>query len=143
MPAAKPRWLIARARRRLADLDEEAAEAADHNDGERVARLESERQALLDEMRRVTGIGGRPRQFANHPAERARKAIAARLRDAIQQLTADLPELAAHLEGAIVTGNCCRYRPPDHMAWDLGPAVDETRGESTPGNWPGRGKTTG
>ena len=47
-----------------------------YHDDERAARLEAERQALLEELGRLTGGTAGPAQFANHPAERARKAVA-------------------------------------------------------------------
>jgi hypothetical protein len=98
-------------RRRLAELDDELDEAAAHHDTGRTEQLERERQALLAELGRVTGVGGRTRAFANHPAERARKAVTGRIRDAIRKLQDDMPALAAHLDAAIVTGTYCRYRP--------------------------------
>lgn len=98
-------------RRRLADLEAEIEDAGRDNDPERGAGAEVERQALLDELGRVTGAGGRLRPFANYPAERARKAVTGRVRDAIRKLEPVLPELAAHLERTIVTGTSCRYRP--------------------------------
>lgn len=104
-------------RDRLRDLDGEIDEASTHNDPERSARLTVEREALLAELGRVTGASGRPRTFANHPAERARKAVSARLRDAIRRLEPTLPELAGHLEPRIVTGTYCRYRAVDAPAW--------------------------
>ncbi|MGH3930792.1 MAG: hypothetical protein ACRDTF_12525 [Pseudonocardiaceae bacterium] len=81
-------------RRRLADLDEEIDEAARRHDDARDTLLAAERHALLDELGRTTNVGRRPRQFANHPAERARKAVAARVRDAIRKLEPVQPELA-------------------------------------------------
>jgi hypothetical protein len=105
-------------RQRLADLDTDLAEADRHNDPERRAVAAAERQALLDELRRVTGTRHKPRQFANHPAERARKAVSGRIGDAIRKLEPVLPELAAHLQRTIVTGTYCRYRP-DTTTWDL------------------------
>jgi hypothetical protein len=114
-------------RRRLADIDTEADEAARHHDNGRVARLDEERRALLDEIGRATDVQGRPRQFANHPAERARKAVTARLRDAIRKLEPLLPDLAVHLERSIVTGTYCRYRPDDGACWEV---------DSPPGNRP-------
>jgi hypothetical protein len=97
-------------RRRLADLDADIADAELDNDPERRAAAEAERQSLIDELSRVTGAGRRPRRFANHPAERARKAVTGRVRDAIRKLEPLVPELAAHLERTIVTGVYCRYR---------------------------------
>jgi hypothetical protein len=107
-------------RKRLADVDDEIDEAARNNDFERVARLEAERQAVLDEVGRVSDVHGRARQFANHPAERARKAVAGRVRDAIRKLEPVLPDLAAHLHRTIVTGTYCRYRGDDGVSWDVG-----------------------
>lgn len=112
-------------RQRLGDIDSETDEATRHNDGERVVRLDAERQALLDELRRARDVQGRPRQFANHPAERARKAVTARVRDAIRKLEPLLPDLAAHLHRTIVTGTYCRYREDHPIAWD----VDNTGGD--------------
>jgi len=106
-------------RRRLADIDSEADEASRHHDGERAARLDAERRALLDELGRVRNLQGRPRHFANHPAERARKAVTARVRDALRKLEPPLPDLADHLERSIVTGTYCRYRQDDGAIWDL------------------------
>ena len=105
-------------RRRLADLETEIDDATLDHDEERRARAEAERQALVDELGRVSGVRRQPREFANHPAERARKAVAGRIRDTIRKLEPVLPELAAHLQRTIVTGNYCRYRP-DATQWDI------------------------
>ena len=112
------RRALASYRDRLASLDADIAEAEQDNDDERRARAEVERQALLAELGRVTGTGGRPRAFANHPAERARKAVSARIRDSIRRLEPVVPELAAHLERTVVTGTYCRYRPTD-VEWEV------------------------
>lgn len=104
-------------RQRLADIDADIGEAEQNNDGERRVRLEVERDALLDELSRVGTVGGRPRSFANHPTERARKAVTARVRDAIRKLEPTLPELCAHLEATIVTGTYCRYRSDEAIGW--------------------------
>jgi hypothetical protein len=106
-------------RRRVNDLDDEIAEAAAHNDIVRRARLEEERDAVIDELRRVTTHQAGPRTFANYPAERARKAVAARVRDAIRRLADDAPALASHLDGAVVTGMQCRYRGDGGPEWQI------------------------
>ena len=105
-------------RTRLADLEAEADDAARANDPERRAAAEAERQALLDELGRMSDARRRPRQFANHPAERARKAVTGRVRDAIRKLEPPLPELADHLRRTIVTGTYCRYRP-ESVTWHV------------------------
>lgn len=101
-------------RRRLLELEEDIDDATLDNDPERRVRAEAERQAVVDELGRVS----RTRQFANHPAERARKAVAGRIREAIRKLESVLPEMAGHLERTIVTGTCCRYRPEDTI-WHI------------------------
>ena len=120
--------LDARARtefgRRIRDLDEDLAEAqADHDLG-RIERVETEREALLAELRCATGHTGKDRGLGSSTVERARKAVTARLRDTIRRITAVLPELGAHLDRSIVTGNYCRYQPTERLTWDLG-ALDD------------------
>ena len=117
-------------RQRLGEIDREAEESARYHDDQRLVRLDAERQALLDEVRRAGDVRGRPRQFANHPAERARKAVTARIRDAIRRLEPLLPDLASHLHQTIVTGTYCRYRQEGPRAW----VVDKPPGARPTGN---------
>ena len=125
------RTAIAAYRRRLADLEADVAEATAHHDPERRARAEQERQALIAELGRVAAPGGRRRGFSGYPAERARKAVTGRLRDAVRRLEPDLPGLAAHLDAAVVTGMNCRYRTDGGPPWQVeqggsGPATAAT-----------------
>jgi hypothetical protein len=103
-------------RRRLAELDSEVSRADEDHDIVRRERAEMEREALLEELRRATGMGGRDRGFGSD-AERARKAVAARLRDVIHRIAVVLPELGAHLERSIHTGVFCRYEPDAAVTW--------------------------
>ena len=106
-------------RRRLVEVDSEIARAdGDHDIGRR-ERAEMEREALLHELRRATGMSGRDRGFGND-SERARKAVAARLRDVIQRIAVVLPELGVHLERSIRTGAFCRYEPDVAVRWRVG-----------------------
>ncbi|MCW2601676.1 MAG: hypothetical protein JWM02_3505, partial [Frankiales bacterium] len=98
-------------RRRLLDLDEDEAVASDQHDLERATRLGAERDALLEELGRVTGHGGGSRAATGATAERARKAVSARIKEAIARLAATMPDAAASLDRSVVTGNWCRYRP--------------------------------
>jgi hypothetical protein len=107
-------------RRRLTELDDDYNEANAHHNAERLIRIEAEREMILGELRRVTGPTGRARSFANRPAERARKAVAGRVRDAIKKLRNDHPELADHLDATIVTGTYCRYRSESTTTWHVG-----------------------
>ncbi len=113
------RRTLAAYRQRLSDLDDDIAEAERHHDPERRAGAETERQAVLDELGRITRADGQSRVFSNHPAERARKAVSGRIRDAVRKLRPVLPELADHLERTIVTGTYCRYRA-DGTRWHIG-----------------------
>ena len=98
-------------RRRLDDLDAEIDAAYRDADIGRSELLDAERQQLLAELRKVTGLGGRIRSNSNDPAERARKAVSGRIRDAIGRLADITPDLAAHLDRSIHTGLRCSYAP--------------------------------
>jgi hypothetical protein len=113
------RTALAQYRQRLVDLDDDRAEAEHNNDTEQINRIECEREALLDELRSVTGLGGAPRSTGAHAGERARKAVSARIRDAIRHLETPMPQLAAHLDQAIVTGTWCCYRTDLAEPWDI------------------------
>jgi hypothetical protein len=106
-------------RRRLVDLDDDADQAERDHDLARIERTAVERDALLAELRRVTTATGEQRQFANHPAERARKAVSARIRAAISSIGEVLPELADHLNCTIVTGTQCRYSGGAEFSWHV------------------------
>jgi hypothetical protein len=98
-------------RRRLADLNERLSGAgADADLGAR-RRAADEREVLLAELRRATRPGGGSRRLGPSAAERARKAVTARIRDAIRRIGAALPELGAHLDRTVRTGTTCRYDP--------------------------------
>jgi len=97
-------------RRRLAELDIEIADAeADHDLG-RAERGRDERSALVDELAAAVGLGGRDRRLGDD-AERARKAVTARIRDAVRRIGEVNPELGAHLADSVQTGAWCAYRP--------------------------------
>ena len=68
----------------------------------------------MAELRRATRPDGSPRALANTAAERARKAVTARIRDAIRRITEAHPELGAHLDRTVRTGTTCRYEPSPH-----------------------------
>lgn len=98
-------------RDRLVELDGEIDEARSHADFERLAEIEHQRDQLLAEVRRVTGYGGQPRTSANDPTERARKAVSARIRDAIGRIGTVAPSVGAHLDRCVRTGTRCAYLP--------------------------------
>jgi hypothetical protein len=108
----------ARYRRRLTELDEAIQQATELSDDRRAVALDQEREALLDELRAATGLAGRRRRLGDE-AERARKTVTARIRDALRKLDGRHPELAAHLRGAVSTGATCRYAPAEPVPWRL------------------------
>ncbi|HXK20047.1 MAG TPA: alpha/beta hydrolase [Polyangiaceae bacterium] len=103
-------------RSRLRDIDVELGEAEAHGDLSRLDKLSTERQALLSELSSAAGLGMRRRVFPND-AERARKAVTARLRDAIARVRNVHPELGEHLDGSIITGLTCVYKPERPIRW--------------------------
>jgi len=105
-------------RQRLADLDEEIAEADAWADPERARRARAERDALVREVAAATGLAGRARRLGDQP-ERARKAVTARIRDAIGRIERVHPLLGAHLRATVTTGTRCCYSPPAPTSWQL------------------------
>jgi hypothetical protein len=113
-PGADPvldRVALTAYRRRLAELDDELAAAHAMSDLARSQRATDEREHLLAELRRATRPGGAARPLGATAAERARKAVTARIRDAIRRIADVHPELGAHLDRTVRTGNTCRYEP--------------------------------
>jgi hypothetical protein len=105
-------------RRRLERLDDEIDSALARQADATAAQLEGERDALLDELRRATGLGGRDRRLGDDN-ERARKTVTARIRDVLRRLDHRHPELAAHLREHVTTGSWCRYEPDPDVDWTL------------------------
>lgn len=108
-------WLdraaLAAYRRRLADLSDELSAARESADLARQRRAADEREYLLAELRRATRRDGRARAFGGTAGERARKAVTARIRDAIRRIAEADPAFGAHLDRAVRTGTACRYEP--------------------------------
>ena len=98
-------------RQRLADLDEELAEAEEWHDTERASRLRAEKDFLVRELAAATGLGGRPRQLGSD-SERARLNVTRAIRTAISRIRDRAPDAAAHLDQAVRTGTRCSYSPP-------------------------------
>jgi hypothetical protein len=103
-------------RRRLAELDDDLDDAAIHGDAGRQAKRTAERDALIAELKRATGLGGQPRRSGS-PAEKARLNVTRTIRHAIGDLSTKVPELAEHLDESIVTGVSCCYQPLTNIVW--------------------------
>jgi hypothetical protein len=105
-------------RARLRELEAELTEAEQNNDPERVARAHWEHDALVEELTAAIGLGGRARHLGSG-VERARKAVTARIRDAVRRITEVHPELGEHLTLSVATGTTCRYDPAEPVTWRL------------------------
>lgn len=103
-------------RKRLAELDDELEEAEAHHDVSRHAKRSAERQALLPELAKATGLGGKPRRSGS-PTEKARLNVTRTIRHAISHLSTLVPDLAAHLDESLVTGVSCSYEPRTDVSW--------------------------
>ncbi|HZQ85791.1 MAG TPA: hypothetical protein VFA83_13175, partial [Acidimicrobiales bacterium] len=107
-----------RYRRRLDEIDDAIDQAMLRDRRERAAELEEERAALLDELRRAAGLGGRAR-LLNDESEKMRKTVTARIRDTLGKLDDRHPALAAHLRSSVRTGANCSYTPSEPVRWQL------------------------
>ena len=87
----------------------------------RLASLRVERDALLDELARATGLGGRARTEAGSSQERARVAVRKAISTAIERVAAVDEPLGKHLSDAVRTGTSCSYQPDgaDVVSWVL------------------------
>lgn len=103
---------------RIRELQDDIEEARAANDGARADRAETEQEWLVAELARSLGLRGRQRR-SNDNVERARKAVAMRIRDALERLGALHPGLARHLRNSVSTGTYCAYRPEREIAWRL------------------------
>ena len=105
-------------RRRLAELENEIAAAAENSDLGQFATLEAERKFLSNEIAVATGLRGRPRMSGDR-VEKARKAVAMRIGTALKAIERQHPELARHLRISTSTGRACCYRPEQQVVWQL------------------------
>ncbi|MFD0279847.1 AAA family ATPase [Kitasatospora sp. NPDC127111] len=105
-------------RRRLAELDEESAEADAAGDAERSARIAVERDALVGQLSAAYGLGGRVRRTGS-AAERARTTVTARIRTAVDRIARAHPALGRHLANAVHTGTLCVYEPEQPVQWRI------------------------
>jgi hypothetical protein len=97
-------------RRRLAAIDADLHQARSWADTGRAAKLAIERDALLDQLRVATGLGGRPR-VSGSAHERARIAVRKAIANAIERVGAADPSLGRLLSDTVTTGSTCRYDP--------------------------------
>ncbi len=107
-------------RQRLRDLEQELTEAEQWSDIGRLDALRTERDALLNELARATGLGGRARTTGSSQ-ERARVAVKKAISAATDRIATVDQALARHLRTGIHTGLNCSYEPDpaDNLDWVL------------------------
>jgi TolB-like protein len=105
-------------RRRIEELQRGLSEAEARGDVAESERGRSELDALIGELARATGLGGRGRKM-DDPAERARSSVTWRIRSAIKKIRAAHPALGKHLSHSIKTGYFCTYAPETPISWQL------------------------
>ncbi len=120
------RTAIAAYRRRVIDLEQERADADAMHDLVRAERAATERDAVIEELTAVSGLGGRPRH-AGSDTERMRKAVGNRIRQAVHRIEQVHPELGRHLRISVRTGTFCRYEPAQDTRWDVHSASTRQR----------------
>jgi tetratricopeptide (TPR) repeat protein len=107
-------------RRRLGELDRELDAADLTGDAERARQAADERAFILDQLRRDTGLGGRPRRLPDD-VERARMRVSKAIHRAIRRLSSADPVLGRALETGVRTGYLCRYvtDPGQPISWTV------------------------
>jgi hypothetical protein len=105
-------------RSRLADLEADLTRAEEDADLGQAAALREERDFIAAELAAAFGLGGRDRLVGDRH-ERARKAVAMRLRTALRAIGEVHPALERHLQASVATGRFCVYRPEQPVKWHV------------------------
>jgi tetratricopeptide (TPR) repeat protein len=108
-------------RRRIEQLREEVEEAERFDDFDKAAVLQRELDAVVRELARALGIGGRDRP-AGSAAERARLNVTRAVRAAIARVEQWDRQAGLALDRDISTGCFCRYEPKSSVRWRVGRA---------------------
>lgn len=103
---------------RLGGLAGEIEAAEDAGRPGRAEALRAERDALVHELAAAAGLGRRDRKLGDE-AERARKTVSARVRDALAKIAQVHPELADHLRTSLRMGTRCSYSPAEPVIWKV------------------------
>jgi hypothetical protein len=113
-------------RRRLADLRDELQEAKALGLVDRAESAERKIDALIAELSRASGSGGRDRRSYSD-SERARQSVTRAITAALNRITDEQKELGQILSRRITTGAYCCYHPDANHAisWDLAPSTVE------------------
>lgn len=103
-------------RKKITELQNDLAEADDHQDYKRAEVLQEEYEQLIEHLSDSLGLQGKIRQIGN-PVEKARSAVTWRIRNAISKIEQDHSSLGKHLSNSIKTGTFCSYEPEKPIEW--------------------------
>ena len=122
-------------RRRITELREEQAEARTLGRVERAEEAEREMDALVAELSRATGLGGRDR-FAASSSERARQSVSRRITNALSRIADHHLPFGQMLARCIKTGTYCSYNPEPNLtvAWEFEPSQGSPATTESPAN---------
>jgi hypothetical protein len=97
-------------RERLEALREVVEDAQTRGDTDRAEHARDEMETIAQQLARASGRGGRARR-AESAVDRARSAVQRRIKDAVQRVVEQDPELGGWLQRVVSTGNYCSFRP--------------------------------
>ena len=108
-------------RRRIAELREDLEEATQRRDSRSAAKAEDEIEALVRELSRAVGLGGRDRR-AGSASERARLSVTRAIKTVIEKISENHAEMGEMLARTIKTGTFCTYKPGSRYPtkWEFG-----------------------
>ena len=103
-------------RERMAEIDDELAQARANNDLGRVELLTEEQETLYAHVGRATGLRGKKREAVDE-RERARKSVSAAIHRAIDAIHEQHEPLKQHLDNSLKIGEFLSYQPEQHISW--------------------------
>ncbi len=99
----------------LKDLIEEACES---DDIETAENYKEEFDLLANELKQNTNLKGKPK-IAKSDARKISQAVSRSIKNAINEITPQCPDLAEHLTAYINKGKACEYKPPLSTEWSF------------------------
>jgi tetratricopeptide (TPR) repeat protein len=107
-------------RQRLSELREELEEAKEFGNTERAEKAEAEIDALISELSRAVGLGGRDRR-AGSASDRARQTITKTIKSVLERIAQNDAALGNIISRCIRTGTFCSYQPDpvSPIAWEF------------------------
>ncbi len=104
------RTAIVTYRSRLKVIEAEIDRLSAGGDADQAVQARAERQWILEQLARSTGLGGRTRSFPDD-GERARVAVGKSIRRALARISEADAVIGEHLRQAVHTGTRCSYWP--------------------------------